>query len=248
MNTDLPWIAFSYEKAMRHRSEFINQLSTALRINPSRGARRRAMRLIKHSPSNYIAETVSAHVIGQIDRYSLGRIEGWLVNQNDHFSSVSADAFLDGVYVGTFQAENERTDLQTITPANTKHGFSFTFSPDIASDHHVFSIAITEGGRIENNNYFFYPTAIYGCFDGLVGRSLCAWFYNRFGRSEDLIITIMIDGEVLGRATACHHRADLENAGLTDVCGISFGLPPMYQDVKSMACLYISTGQIIMKL
>jgi hypothetical protein len=228
MTTQLPVIAFSYEKALANPEEFVDALVSALQMSVSEAEREAAISVIRPSPSDYQEVAGAVEIIGQLEGFDCGDLVGWASKCADELEQVKAVIAIDGREVAVVEAAELRPDLWFYCQNNLNHGFRWRI-PRLYYDTREHAVTMKIEGansvRIGNQPLTLKVPDVFGALDEFVDGTLRGWVYQWRGFTNELWVSLEVDNRYVCKAQANFPRDDLEPMGFRGAEGLTFVLP-----------------------
>jgi len=166
-------------------------------------------------------------------------IGGWAWDQRQPSTPISVDVLVDGSTAATVLANIARPDLVNAGIGNGVHGFSLA-TPASAKDGQSHVITVRFAGT--STNLSATPKAITcagqtqtpvynGYFDDASCAALSGWAWDQRQPNTSINVDVLVDGTVVGSASANGFRQDLVNAGIGNgVHGFVIPTPSFVKD------------------
>jgi hypothetical protein len=181
-------------------------------------------------------------------------LTGWAVDSKAPTTSLSVDAYVDGVMAGRFAADGTRTDVAAAYPAaGAAHGFDVMVARPTAAGEHIACVYAINTDPAGSNPLLGCkkatipsPTAVVpgGFFDTLLANGsnweLTGWTIDGKAPTTSLSVDVYVDGVVAGRFTADATRNDV--AAVYPAAGAAHGFDVMVARPtvagEHIACVY----------
>ena len=171
----------------------------------------------------------ASDLAGNVDFITFVHASGWAWLPDEADAAVEIEAVLDGTVIGRTIADQMRPDLAKAGVGTGRYGFTLPFDEKLTGDKMPVIRGIRNGRPIElQGNYEFnrsgsadgaaqaksqFATA-QGYVERLTRQGAYGWAWNPGNQQEAVRVEAVLDGRVIGRATAAEPRDDLAQSGL----------------------------------
>jgi hypothetical protein len=157
---------------------------------------------------------------GKLEGASAGVLRGWAWDTAAPELRLNLQILIDGTVVGHVVADRLRKDLEHAGIGSGAHGFEYLLSAKFRDgDTHRISLRLADDlndttipaivAALESGAH-----TIDGRVEGLKGRHINGWAWDRLNPQKRLEILVESDGATIGKVTADRYRSDLCHAGI----------------------------------
>jgi tetratricopeptide (TPR) repeat protein len=157
---------------------------------------------------------------GKLEGASAGVLRGWAWDTAAPELRLNLQILIDGAVVGHVVADRLRKDLQHAGIGSGAHGFEYLLSAQFRDgDTHRISLCLADDTKDTTISAIVATLesgahTIDGRIEGLKGRHINGWAWDRLNPQKRLEILVESEGATIGKVTADRYRSDLRQAGI----------------------------------
>jgi hypothetical protein len=157
---------------------------------------------------------------GKLEGASAGVLRGWAWDTAAPELRLNLQILIDGAVVGHVVADRLRKDLEHAGIGSGAHGFEYLLSAQFRDgDTHRISLRLADDAKDTTISAIVATLesgahTIDGRVEGLKGRHINGWAWDRLNPQKRLDILVESEGATIGKITADRYRSDLRQAGI----------------------------------
>lgn len=161
----VPTLLVSYDKALREKREFVDQLSQFAGLQPTAETRSQALAFISPSPPDYLRASRAGRIVGHLDVVQAGLVMGWAAQRTQAADSTPLSVVLEinGQLAARACADLPRPDLVKHGAHKTgRAGFQFCLddTAELRAGDEVRVFAGQERQELNQSPWQFTPPAL----------------------------------------------------------------------------------------
>jgi Tfp pilus assembly protein PilF len=166
------------------------------------------------------AQRTTVTIRGKLEGASAGVLRGWAWDTAAPELRLNLQILIDGSVVGHVVADRLRKDLEHAGIGSGAHGFEYLLSAQFRDgDTHRISLRLADDAKDTTISAIVATLesgahTIDGRVEGLKGRQINGWAWDRLNPQKRLEILVESDGATIGKVTADLYRSDLRQAGI----------------------------------
>lgn len=174
---------------------------------------------------------------GRIEAISRGVISGYLlpVTEADPRDAL-LEFVLDGRTIGTARPTIVRPDIEEASEVDYRCGFEFDLRPHLQelSGQQLIVREVNSGQILTTTPISLDPTTGWGILEGIFGIELRGWATRTSLDAENVLVDILIDGEIVGSVSTAIAWKDHQRTSIRQlVSGFRFLIPTRWHDGQS---------------
>ncbi len=157
---------------------------------------------------------------GKLEGASAGVLRGWAWDTAAPELRLNLQILIDGAVVGQVAADRLRKDLEHAGIGSGAHGFEYLLPAQFRDgDTHRISLRLVDDANATTISAIVAALesgahTIDGRVEGLKGRHINGWAWDRLNPQKRLEILVESDGVTIGKLVADRYRNDLRQAGI----------------------------------